>query len=192
MSSFRFSCLVLLGVVQVSFAQHHPPIEIQKIDIQFQNAPIYATTGSTQQISSADRWVVMEVEIDTRPEWVDEATFEVFVLLKGRDGYYSLQGKSTYQHIEKGRGHLISMYISPQSFKRFVGVGNAQAIEDVIIRVTYENTVPDTFSKATGRRFAARRWWESLPPQPSVLRPFNETPWFPAFVGKYEQLKPPQ
>jgi len=186
---------VLWGSTFLAAAQGQYPITIKKINFSLENAPDYVVSGSAkvpqQGMSSAQKWVILEVEFDTTPEWINEATFEMFLLLQSGNNQFNIQGTGIYQDIEKGISHKIALYMSPQTYKRYTGVATQQAIKDVAVKVTLGGAVVDTYSDKLRRR-TGQRWWESVAPQRAVLRTLKDTPWFPLYSGFYEQLKPNQ
>jgi hypothetical protein len=194
MSTFRFVCLVFWGSTFLAAAQGQYPVTIKKINFSLQNAPQYVTSGGSQPqqgVSSAEKWVILEVEFDTTPEWINEATFEMFMLIQNGNQQFNIQGIGVYQDIEKGQAHRIAMFLSPQTYKRYSGVATQNAIKDVAVKVTVGGAVVDTYSDKVRRR-TGQRWWEGLAPERAVLRTLKDTPWYTIFSEYYEQLKPNQ
>jgi hypothetical protein len=197
MSTFRFVCLAFWGSTFLAAAQGQNPVVIKKINFSLENVPEYVTSGGSNKaqggVSSAQKWVVMEVEFDTSPEWINEVTIEVFLLIQNGNQQFNIEGTGIYQDIEKGQSHKVAMYLSPQTYKRYSGVATQQAIKDVAVKVTLGGAVVDTYSDKMRRGGSAnRRWWELVAPQKAILRTLKDTPWYPIYSGYYEQLKPNQ
>ena len=195
MSTFRFVCLVLWGSTFLAAAQGQYPITIKKINFSLENTPDFVVSGGAkvpqQGNNSAQKWVVLEVEFDTTPEWINEATFEMFLLIQNGNQQFNIEGAGAFQDIEKGQSHRIALYMTPQTYRRYSGVSTQVAIKDVAVKVTVAGAVVDTYSDKVRRR-TNQRWWESIAPQRAVLRTLKDTPWFPLYAGYYEQLKPTQ
>ena len=194
MSTFRLLCLVLWGSTFLAVAQGQYPITVKNINFSLENAPAYVVGGAKvpqQGMSSAQKWVILEVEFETSPDWVDEVTFEMFLLIQNGNQQFNIQGVGVYQDIEKGPSHKIALYLAPQTYKRYSGVATQQAIKDVAVKITYQGAVVDTYSDKLRRR-NTQRWWETVAPQRAILRTLKDTPWFALYYGYYEQLKPNQ
>ena len=195
MSVFRLLCLILWGSTFLATAQDQYPLTIKKISFSLENAPNYVVSGSAkvpqQGMSSTQKWVILEVEFDTTPPWINEATFEMFLLIQNGNQQFNIEGTGIYQDIEKGTGHKIALYLTPQTYKRYSGVATQQAIKDVAVKVVMNGAVVDTYSEKLRRR-NTQRWWETVAPQRAILRTLKDTPWFPLYSGVYEQLKPNQ
>lgn len=176
-------------------AQGQYPITIKKINFSLENAPEYVISGGAKQpqggVSSAMKWVILEVEFDSNPEWINEATFEMFLLIQTGNQQYNIEGSGVFQDIEKGSSHKIALYLTPQTYKRYSGTSTAQSIKDVAVKVTVGGALVDSYSDK-GRRRTTQRWWETIAPQRAVLRTLKDTPWYPIYAGFYEQLKPNQ
>ncbi len=194
MSTFRLLCLVLWGSTFLAVAQGQNPVTIKKINFSLENAPDYVISGGKapqQGMSSAQKWVVLEVDFETTPDWINEATFEMFLLIQNGNQQFNIEGTGVYQDIEKGNSHKISLYLTPQTYKRYSGAATQQAIKDVAVKVTVGGAVVDTYSDKLRRR-NTQRWWEGVAPQRAILRTLKDTPWYPLYAGYYEQLKPVQ
>jgi len=195
MSTFRLLCLVLWGSTCLALAQGQEPLTIKKINFSLENAPDYVVSGSAkvpqQGMSSNQKWVILEVEFETTPPWINEATFEMFLLIQNGNQQFNIQGTGIYQDIEKGPSHKIALYLSPQTYKRYSGVATQQAIKDVAVKVTVGGAVVDTYSDKLRRR-NTQRWWETVAPERAILRTLKDTPWYSLYYNYYEQLKPNQ
>jgi hypothetical protein len=193
MSSFRLLCLILLGSTLLASAQSRSPLVVKKIRYSFENAPEYVISGGSRPQSgnsSAQKWVLFEVEFDTLADWINEATVDMYVLIEATGQQpQNLQGTAIYQDISKGTSHKIALFMSPQTYKRYTGTSSQQSIKDVAVKVTIGGALADLYSDKYNRR-SNRRWWEVVAPQPAVLRSINNTPWYPLYYNVYEQLKP--
>jgi hypothetical protein len=150
--------------------------------------PEYTTSVSRGKGTPRD-WGELTVIYDTQQEWLDELTFQYYVLLfdKKKSDYSLFKGTVTFVDIPKGRNHLSTMYLRPVALARYGEVA-AMAVE-----VVYKGEVAET--KADERMIAgaklAKEWWKS--PQLTVKEGYilnrAQTPF--AFVNydDYETIK---
>ena len=84
--------------------------------------PEYQTNAPRGRKPAGD-WGVIEVGYDTAPEWIDELTFQFYVLAVGEvDGKRQLALYRTsvrYVDIERGRDHMSTVYLHPSAIKRY-------------------------------------------------------------------------
>ncbi|MBV9464467.1 MAG: hypothetical protein JO317_09580, partial [Verrucomicrobiae bacterium] len=168
MSTFRWFGMVLLASLTPVLAQvGAPSIVVKDVNLELSDAPRYVFSGGTHSspgFSSSKKWVVIEAVFDTFPEWTDEATFEAFALVKGPAGMVNLEGKAVFQDIEKGTGHKVAFFMTPQTFRRYTQTATLGAVQDVAIKVTYKGAQVDLFSKRLRRSLGNQRWWEMSAP----------------------------
>jgi hypothetical protein len=84
--------------------------------------PEYSTSAA-RGTKPAGEWIQIEVEFDTNPEWIDELTVQYHVItLKAEDRQkrFSLYRNTVrYVDVERGRRHLSSMFLRPNTVKRY-------------------------------------------------------------------------
>jgi hypothetical protein len=81
--------------------------------------PVYDTNVSRGRMN-AQSWGRVYAEFDSAPEWLDELTVRWYVLLKSDDNkFLMLKGATTYIDIERGRGHVVDMFVRPKTLKRY-------------------------------------------------------------------------
>ena len=130
---------------------------------------------------------------DTVPEWIDEVTCQYYVItLKVEDGkksYSLFKTSAKYRDVEKGRGHLGSVFLRPSTLKRYgtpVAVAVEISVEGKPVDETGEATIPMT-----------PKWWktiDTLTKQGVVVRDGylldrSQTPFAMVNVDDYEVSK---
>jgi hypothetical protein len=100
-------------------------------------------------------WAQITIKFDTTPEWIDDLTFQFYALalIKDKDGkeqYSFYKNKVDCGDIEKGRDHLVAMYIRPSTLKRYgqlVAVGVESVEKGKVIAEAKEGNVLDGWWK---------------------------------------------
>lgn len=122
--------------------------------------PVYSTNarGSTKQ---GRMWARVTLIYDTAPEWIDELTFQYYVLSsikkKGRTHYSLFKQIVKYTDIERGRNHMSTVFLSPRALKRY---GSPEA---VAVEISREGNVIERASEiAHGSKIPKRgEWWKN-------------------------------
>ncbi len=111
------------------------PLRVRRLEWRGNQAALKTpeyTTSLSRGVSLPGVWWVGTLSYDTSPDWVDEVSFQYYVMTSGeQDGkrVFSLfRGKVTYVDIEKGRDHSAEMFLSPKAIKRY-GAPMAVAVE---------------------------------------------------------------
>ncbi len=135
-------------------------------------------------------WIQIAVTYDTYPAWIDELTFKYYVLSLGReDGkpVFSLfENTVTYVDIERGRGHVNTMYLRPPAVDRY---GDVLAIAVEVIEggnvVAQESVQPKDY---------APDWWkkarENVKVRAGYLLNRAQTPFQMINPDDYEYVRP--
>lgn len=203
----RWTCSALVGIamlvgVQDGLAQARmrteaggaaaSPIRIRELTGNgprgLVRTPEYSTSVSRGR-AAARTWAEMLVQFDSDPEWIDEISFQYYVLIHDRKTkeFMFLKGLVTHSNVARGRGHLSSMYVKPFVLERYGDVV-AVAVEAVIngetVGVATEGRLPQ------GQALPAD-WWKTtkLIPKDGYLLNRSQTPF--AFVNydDYESVK---
>ena len=64
-----------------------------------------------------DRWLEVEVEFTSTPEFTDELTFKYYILVNGK----LLTGEVTHMNVTAGRDNRSVMYVPPKALARLMG-----------------------------------------------------------------------
>jgi hypothetical protein len=158
--------------------------QLTKITKNLVTTPQFTYTGAQQYLSNQrDRWLEVEVEFTTAPEFTDELTFKYFILINGK----VLTGEVTHVDIAAGREHRSVMYVSPRALLRFVGSGavTANAIQNVAVQIAKGGAIKDELSFSR----AAAQWYAGLPAVTGLVLNKNATPFAPLYWDRYEQIK---
>jgi len=80
--------------------------------------PQYTYSGADEyQANPCDRWLEVEAQFSSTPEFTDELTFKYFILLHGK----LLTGEVTHVNILAGRENHSAMYVAPRLLAGFHG-----------------------------------------------------------------------
>ena len=127
------------------------------------------------------KWLQVEVEFESKPEWADEVQIKYYVLMsKGQEARLFV-GEITHVDVPRGSHHYSAMFMHPNMVERY---GRGQ-IESVAAQIFYKNRPVDQNSvPQTGAR-----WWEKYTPTPGFLLMPQQTPWILTSYDHYEAVK---
>jgi hypothetical protein len=184
--SFLVSACLSLGFSSASFAQTRLPNEFQVIKIT-QNlitTPEFTYAGAGQYATDErGRWLEVEVEFSSAPEFTDELTFKYFILINGR----LLAGEVTHVNIPAGRNNRSVMYVPPNALARFSSnrsVGGSN-IQNIAVQMLQQGALKSELS--LGR--APPQWYRTIPEVTGYVLNKNETPFAPLYWERYVQIK---
>jgi len=84
--------------------------------------PEYRTSVSRSSKTPGE-WLRVRVTYDTYPEWIDELTFQYYVLTlkteRGKRAYSLFKARVGYVDIEEGRGHMSTVFLRPSTLKKY-------------------------------------------------------------------------
>ncbi len=137
-------------------------------------------------------WVQLAATYDTAPDWIDELTFKFYALALGREEgkpvYSFYENTVTYVDIERGRGHVSTMFLRPPAVERY---GDLIAIAVEIIEkgevVAMDSMQPKDFGA---------EWWkkakdlEGVKIRPGYLLDRSQTPFRYINPDDYEYSRP--
>jgi hypothetical protein len=125
--------------------------------------PVYSSSVSSS-VRKPREWSQIRVEYQTadNPEWMDTLQFRyhVLVMLRTRDKkreFTLLRGDVTYVDVEGGEDHQSTMYIRPQTLKRY---GLPVAVHVQITPSEGDATDAADSEKLSGGALP-ERWWEN-------------------------------
>lgn len=144
--------------------------------------PEYTTSLSRGKVA-ARAWAEVLVQFDTEPEWIDDLTFQYYVLIHDRKTkeYMFLKGIVVHPEVARGRGHLSAMYVRPSVLERHgdvVAVGVEAVIKGETVAVANEGRLPQGQGGVL-----PPDWWKTtkLIPKDGYLLNRGQTPF--AFVN---------
>lgn len=134
-------------------------------------------------------WVELSVTFDSEPEWMDEVAFQYYALLFDRvTGEYTF-AKGLVQHVDvaRGKNHLSTAYIRPNTLARF---GEVVA---VAVEVLYKGEVVATQSdgKLPKGQPLPVDWWKNpkLVIKDGLILTKAQTPFAYVSYDDYEAVK---
>lgn len=161
--------------------------KIRTIREQLVVAPNYAalTEGlGTSGGSLNKKWLRIETDFDTVPEWADDVTLKYYVLMgRGRQARM-FGGEVTYINVQQGQHHMSAMFMHPNTVERY-GQGNVEAVH---VELWYQGTLMDQANQPA----VNVAWWEGTEPIQGFLLTPQQTPWSVTAFDRYEEAKPAQ
>lgn len=163
MRGFLISLLGFLLVVEVAFAIQQE-FRFTKIDFKVRTISAQETTivgfdrTKLTHLGKVQGWGVIEVYYDSIPEWADDVEVKYYVLMKGRtpNRPVMLVGSIVYIHVQKGEGHISTIYIPPQAIARY---GDAERIR---AELWYNGILQDSIQWP---KIASKMpWWTKVKP----------------------------
>ena len=157
-SSFVRTCcgaLCAMGLLLAAPASGQAPaaggsriLEIKRISGGKVNTPEYQLKKS-QFAARTREWFQIIVDYETDPEWVDEASFTYYVVVKAKAGqgrpgqspYTLFKGDVTYINVEKGR-HKSDIFIHPSTLSRYGDVERVAVLINVGGRLVAMDGLP--------------------------------------------------
>ncbi len=205
MKHMVFAVLGLGLFMSISSAQYEKEdtassdIKIRKIEATLTTAPRYSLQGALPAADPSRKWLVVEADLLVAPEWADEVTLKFFVAAfygsnaksASEDGYDVLATSVTVVHVQRNvasaRRALVPVFLDPNSVKKYEPSGIDKFIQDVVVQAYYKGVLQDTkwMKNPDNGRF-----WEKKQPRLGILLDLQQSPWFPAYVDHYEQMKP--
>jgi hypothetical protein len=179
--------LIALGQVraQAPTATRPGDFRIKGIRQEQVDAPNYGQSGDTlggRPPTLARKWLKIEVQFSSEPDWADDVLIKYFVLIgKGRDAKLFV-GEVNHVNVAKGSTHYSAMFMQPNTLKRY-GAGQ---IEAIAVQLFHQNRLLAQESQPA----AQRRWWEEFTPIPGYLQAPQDTPWGPIAHERFEAVKP--
>lgn len=194
-----FACFLAAG--SGAWAQQ-PVVQVKKIDISMEAAPRYQASVQQQkpQPDSNRKWLVVEAELETLPEWCDELQLRFYVVAnygaqareKSPDGYDVLSANVTVVNVPRnagtGKKNIVPVFMDANTVRKYGAISQAQFIPEVAIQVYYKGVLQDTRWMKSEQQ--SGRFWEKKQPIGGVLLNLLQSPWWPAFSEFYEQVKP--
>lgn len=184
-SSVAFLIPALLSFAQAPAPPPAAPFKLKGIHQQLVIPPDYkaiVTGTGARSAMLGDKWLRIETEFDSTPEWADDVQVKYFVLM-GKDRNARLfAGDVTYVNVARGMRHFSAMFVHPNTVQRY---GNGQ-VEAVAVQIFYKGQLIDQDSVPPSRE----RWWERYTPVSGFLLNPQQTPWSITAFDRYEALKP--
>ena len=199
MNKIATSLLIAAGTLSIATAQPAKDFQILKITPDLATTPEYNFSygPKNKKVQKNKDWLEVEVSFewqprDQKPEFLDELTFNYFILLNNKSrenpGGTLLTGTVTHVAIPQAKGLNSVMYVSPRTLERFfegkIPSTASSAITDVGVIITKQGqTVAEASWKGRGQ------WWSALQQVNGYVLNKNETPFAPLAWDYYEAIK---
>lgn len=199
MNKIATSLLIAAGTLSIATAQPAKDFQILKITPDLATTPEYNFSygPKNKKVQKNKDWLEVEVSFewqprDQKPEFLDELTFNYFILLNNKSrenpGGTLLTGTVTHVAIPQAKGLNSVMYVSPRTLERFfegkIPSTASSAITDVGVIITKQGqTVAEASWKGRGQ------WWSALQQVSGYVLNKNDTPFAPLAWDYYEAIK---
>ena len=179
------ACLCAFAATTFGQPRSGSEFQITKISRNLITTPQYTYTGAQQyQANQRDRWLEVEVDFSSAPEFTDELTFKYFILINGK----LLTGEVTHTNIAAGRDNRSVMYVSPKTLARVMGNRPVapNSVQNVAVQIVQQGAVKHELS---AERAPQPNWYTTMPQVAGLVLNKNETPFAPLYWDRYEQIK---
>lgn len=133
---------------------------------------------SSVNSGSGSKWAEIQVDYDSDPKWVNEATIIYTVLLKKGNQEVMLSDSFTYQNIAKGQ-HFDAIYIHPHVLDRY------GKVDSVAVEIWVSGELQDRKTSPKTKE----EWWNKHKAVRGNLRVVFYTPFILDNPGEFEMLK---
>lgn len=184
-----FACLNL-GFGQSSDVRSK--LRIKQLSFDEKKTPEYSVRVSGNDKGEGsdqnEKWVVLRTDYETAPAYVDEVTFEYFLLMEAQkaENVASTTRKKenmfthsvTYTHLKKGK-HSSTMFMHPHIAERY------GKVKRIAVVVKMAGATADMKSEP-GKQ---ERWWENMTPITGHMLTRDKTPFCWSEPDTYEIIK---
>jgi len=186
-------CLLLCSY---SVQAQKQEIQVKKIDVELKAAPSYRLQAGEMNPDASLKWLVVEAELESKPEWADEVSVQFYVVAnygsnaKGAvppDHYDVLSAGVTIVNMEKGTKNRVPVFMDARTVKKYDAANIQQFIPEVAVSVMYKGALQHI---KWMKNESSGRFWERKQPRAGVLLNLMQSPWWPANADYYELVKP--
>ena len=162
-----------------------PDFDIKKVDVAFVSTPEYQVVPAAKQ-SRAQKWMVVEVSFDAKPDVTDELTFNYYIIFAKR----LFVGHVSHVSIQKVRELHSVAYIAPKTIAQILGGKqvNASDLENVSVTITLPSISAAVATKSW--KPSKGEWWSTMKQEEGFVLNKSQTPFAPLAWDYYEALKP--
>ncbi len=190
----------LFLIATAAWAQNNDKIKVQKIEADLKPAPVYRLQTGELNVDYNRKWLIIEAELESQPEWVDEVTLKFYVAafygpaakMAPKDGYDVLAASVTVVNVQRnagtGKKKIVPVFLDANTVKKYEVTNLQNFIQDVAVQVWYNQTLVDE-KWWKGNQVRPGRFWEQKQPRTGILLNLMQSPWYPAFSDYYEQVK---
>jgi hypothetical protein len=188
------------------FGQARQEIVVKKIEVDLSPAPNYTVnsqsvpSSSNPRQDSSRKWLVIQAELESQPEWADEVQVKFYVAANYGGGakdappdrFDVLGGTVTIVNVERnsgtGKKNIVPVFMDANTVKRYGEPSITKFIPEVAVQVYYKGVLQHTKFFKGGDN--SPRFWETKPPKGGILLNISQSPWSPAFLEYFQQVKP--
>ena len=173
-------------------------LRVRKLSGLGRRAQVYTPSFSTdvgRGVKSSQEWQAVTVSYDTAPEWIDELLIQFYVLSmkvdpETRQNVYSLFKVAVrYVDIEKGSGHMATVFLRPAALKRYG--------EPAAVAAVFTLGGEDVAELSEEKTNLPAKWWknplvtesDTLTTRDGYLLDRSQSPWAWINSDDYEVIK---
>jgi len=159
-------------------------LRIRRIEGTMVRTPVYNTQDTTRS-SRQRQWLQVRTEYETAPDWLSEATFTYYILLRnsrppaGEQEFNLFKGEVTYVNIARTRTGASTVFMHPSSIERF------GSVERVAVVITSQGRVIGMESNPSSND----RWWERVTPLSGFVMNRSQSPFAHIEIDNFEAIK---
>jgi hypothetical protein len=175
-------CLLpALGLAQVAAPPRPGDVKLKTMRAQLVAPPSYQVSsmaGAVKGTAYNKKWLAIEVDFSTDPDWVDGVTVKYYVLVKKGREVKLFTGEVTHSNLAKSMRHTSAMFVPATILERY---GDSK-FEIASVELIYDG-------KTVGRESSPQtreEWWQKFTPVTGMLLPPGETPWAMLAHERYE------
>jgi hypothetical protein len=176
---------LLLTVPEITWAQAaNNVLRIRRVEATMVRTPVYQLQEGIRGTRTRE-WLEVRTEYETAPEWLNDATFTYYILLRnsrpqqGESEFNLFTGEVTYMNIARTRSGVSTVFMHPSTVERFGG------IERVAVVISSQGRVLGMESNPSSKE----RWWERVTPRTGFVLNRLQSPFAMVDVDSYEAIK---
>ena len=180
---FAFAISALASTVLAGSSE----FDVKKVEVSFVTSPEFQTVPPAKPVR-AQKWMVIDVTFDAKPEFTDQLDLNYYVLFAKR----LFVGHISHVSIQKGRELHSVAYIAPKAIAQILSgkQPSPSDLENVGVSITKPGIAEAISSKSF--RQATGEWWAKMKQEEGYVLNKSQTPFAPLSWDYYEALKPTQ
>ncbi len=182
--------VVLAGSVHPLLAQEEGGVRaaefrIRSVKPDFVATPDVSSGYSKRAVNAGTptKWLRVEVEFDSTPEWADNVEFRWYIAVPGDKRPVVFTDSVTHINVKRGSRHLSVIFMPPRTVERYA---RNFKIERLAVQLWYDQKLVDTGGWPNEPK---TRWWEEVKPEHGFLLNLLQTPFAVLEFDRYEQIK---
>lgn len=158
---------------------------IRKVSPEFIATPDVTSGYSKRGVigGTPTKWLRVEVEFDSSPEWSDNLEFKWYIAVAGDKKPVVFADSVTHINVKRGGRHASVIFMPPRTVDRYAK--NSQ-VKQIAVQLWHDQKLVDTGGWPSEPK---TRWWEEVKPERGALLNLLQTPFGVLEYDRYEQIK---